>query len=324
MPEYRAFAETSLEHLRLALSVGQVGVWELDIATGKAWRNERHDAIFGHDDMLPEWSYDIFLDYVVPEDRGRVDQLQSDAIERRQPWVFECRIARADGAIRWISAAGRPLLDNEGNPTTLIGHVVDITPTKENEDRLELLTGELDHRVRNLLATIRAILRMSAAKASDVATFARSLDGRVGALTRSHELLVRGGSHEANIRFIVEQELAAFDELRQRVSINGDTGTALPGKSVQIIALALHELCTNAIKYGALSNETGTVAIEITEIEGFGLRIHWQESGGPEVEAPARKGFGTTMIDRLLSLYGQAEFEFHPSGLRCQLDIKTL
>ncbi|MEH6722945.1 MAG: HWE histidine kinase domain-containing protein, partial [Qipengyuania sp.] len=218
MSELEHLAESSLDHLRLVLAAGKIGIWELDLESGQVWRNTRHDEIFGYDELLPEWTYEQFLDHVIPADSSDVDERQGQALERGEDWIFECRITRPDGEERWISAAGRPVIV-DGKPTKIIGHVIDITDTKRNETRLETLTAELNHRVRNMLATIRAMISMSARKATDVGRFGKALEGRVAALSRTHDLLVDNADQLFSPRTIIEGELAAFADVADRVTL---------------------------------------------------------------------------------------------------------
>ena len=319
MPELEHLAESSLDHLRLVLAAGQIGIWELDLETGTAWRNSRHDEIFGYDELLPQWTYEQFLDHVIPADRGEVDDRQKQALERGEDWVFQCRITQADGEERWISGAGRPLIV-DGAPTKIIGHVIDITDTKRNETRLETLTAELNHRVRNMLATIRAMISMSSRKASDVGRFGRALEGRVAALSRTHDLLVENADQLFSPRTIIEGELAAFEDVADRVTVKVSGRPRLEGNVAEGFTLVVHELLTNAIAHGALSSPAGRVAMDIEKTAG-GMQLVWEESGGPPVEPDIQPGFGTRMMSIVLGGAGQVEFDYRPEGLRCVVTI---
>lgn len=320
MPELKQIADSSVEHLRLALSVGHIGIWQLDLATGQAWRNLQHDQIFGYDEPLPEWTYEQFLDHVIAEDRDRVDEAQTSAIEKGEDWIFECRIIRADGAERWISASGRPLTDEQGEVTRLIGHVIDITETKRNEMRLQVLTAELNHRVRNLLAMIKSMVSLSARRASNVDEFAHSLEGRVAALARTHDLLVVSAEQTFNPASILEREMDAFAEFKDQMQIRTAGRPMLKGVKAEGFSLVVHELITNAIKYGALSVRSGHVEVEIAET-ATGVRMSWTESGGPPVEGEVTSGFGTRMIRMVLGDPGHVDLDFRREGLACSFDI---
>jgi PAS domain S-box-containing protein len=121
---------------RFALAVAELGAWDLDLRSQQAWRDERHDRIFGYASMLPEWTYEMFLDHVVPEDRERVAENFRMALETATEWDFTCRIRRADGEERWIEARGEPILDEAGTPVRLMGFVRDVTQARQAEAAL--------------------------------------------------------------------------------------------------------------------------------------------------------------------------------------------
>ena len=321
MPDLKWLAESSIEHLRLVLDVGSIGIWELDLTSGRAWRNWHHDAIFGYaPDELEYWSYDRFLAHVVDEDRERVSRLQSEAVEQRQPWVFECRIRRNDGSERWINAVGRPLVGDDGKVEKLIGHVIDITETKQNEVRLALVSGELKHRVRNMLALIRAMINLSSRRATSVTEFAQSLEGRVGALARSHILQLASENRQTDLVAIIEDEIAAFVELRQRFDFISRERPVLSGTKAESVSIVIHELLTNSIKYGALSNDQGRIEVDISQ-DGETIWLDWREVDGPTLSLPVSPGFGSRMMTSMLGSAGKVELDFRPEGLSCRMTL---
>lgn len=322
MPDLKPFEKNSAEHLRLVLETGNIGIWELDLQSGQAWRNRKHDEIFGYSEPLDEWTYEGFLKHIAEADRERVDQLQKAAIEKKHEWIFDCRITRGDGQERWISAAGRPLLDADGEVAKLIGHVIDITETKEKEERLALLTGELNHRVRNMLAMIKSMVRLTAAKAEDIPSFAEALEGRVGALARSQDLFVEDHSGTMTPSTILEKELSAFPELNERTKIKVSSETELLGAIGQGLALVFHELLTNAIKYGSLSNDAGWVDVQIGQ-DGNRVLIRWKERDGPVLEPQATSGFGTKLILGAIGSHGRVVQNFPPDGAECLIELSV-
>lgn len=320
MPDIQPFAARSAEHLRLVIESGHIGIWELDLATGLAVRNLAHDEIFGYSALLDDWTYDLFLEHVAETDRQRVDDLQKAAISNHEEWAFDCEIRTATGAKRWISAAGRPLFAEDGKPARLIGHVIDISETKQREQRLALLTDELNHRVRNMLSIIKSIVRLSSRKAADIPTFAEALEGRVGALARSHRLLVSDDSAALCPSEILEAELAAFPDLADRISVVTIREHHLSGATGQGLALIFHELLTNALKYGALSNDDGCVSVQIDQQEDE-LQIAWRELGGPAVDRGDESGFGSMLIADALGSMGHVDIRFPKTGVECDIVI---
>ena len=321
MPDIQPFEQRSAEHLRFIIETGHVGIWELDLQSGRAIRNRAHDLIFGYSEPLPEWTYDGFLDHVVDVDRSRVDKLQKAAIAGRQEWNFECQIETVTGQRRWIRGAGRPLVDAKGAITKLIGQVIDITDTKEKEARLQLVTNELNHRVRNMLAMIKAMISLSASRTKSVEAFARSLEGRVGALARSHQLLATGDFEEMSASSILRTELAAFTGLEDRIDIWMTDDPVLKNAVGQGLSLIFHELLTNAMKYGALSNETGAVKVQIAAFPD-GTEIIWTERGGPPVARQNETGFGSTLINQAMASYGTVSMDFASNGIECRIFIE--
>ena len=322
MTDLRPFEKLSADHLRLILNTAHIGIWELDLDSGRASRNRHHDYIFGYDASLAEWTYEQFLDHIVPEQRERIERLQSDAIASGTEWAFECAIVTSGGEKRWISAAGRPLLGDDGKPYKLIGHVIDITTTKEREARLTLLTDELNHRVRNMLSIIKSIVRLSSRKATAIPAFAKALEGRVGALARSHQLMVSDDSAALCASEIIEAELAAFSDLSDRVEVSANEEHPLSGSTGQGLALIFHELLTNALKYGALSNDDGRVFVQIDQRAGD-MHIAWRETGGPPVDKGSDNGFGSMLIADALGSTGRVDVRYPRTGVECDIVIGT-
>ena len=337
-PTLSSVPQTSrAEHLELVLEMSAVGIWELDVLTGAAWRNEQHDRIFGYEQLLPDWSYDRFLAHVVPEDREAVDELYGSSLRENRPWSFECRIRRTDGEICWISGTGRPIKDDGGRTLKLIGHVIDVTHTKRNEEHLRILIDELNHRVRNTLTVVQAIAARSFQDHTDVAQARldfrgphRCARGRPLASDRQ-ELERRGpGGRGRQVALPYRRQRPSSEPARFRVS---GPRVDLAAKPAVSLAMALGELVTNATKYGALGVPEGTVELTwsstpvgpATGGDGSGMstdrvEILWRERGGPSVERQ-RTGFGMALLERLMpgELNGTVDVAFDPEGLTCRI-----
>lgn len=231
-----------------------------------------------------------------------------------------------DAGIKWYDLHIEPLRDVTGGIVGLTCAAVDITERKEGEAHLRLLMRELTHRSKNLLAVIQAMARQTAKQGGSLTNFLDRFGARLQALSRSHDLLVQESWHGASLQDLVRSQLGHyFDRDRAQVSIAGPEVHLRP-EAAQSLGLALHELATNAAKYGALSRPRGRVAIEwrLTPAEqGGGLEILWNESKGPKVGEPRRRGFGSMVIEQNLTraLDAQVELSFRPEGLRCRVSV---
>jgi light-regulated signal transduction histidine kinase (bacteriophytochrome)/CheY-like chemotaxis protein len=194
------------------------------------------------------------------------------------------------------------------------------------KDHLDLLMAELDHRVKNTLATIQAVVRFSGRHAENIVDYAHALQRRIGAMASSHSLLTLGRWKSAPLRALIEDELSSHRP-RGHASIRlvGEDVNLDP-KAAMAFGLVLHELATNAVKHGSLSTEGGTVSLTWSEIRRerqAWLTIIWRETGGPPVTPPTRSGFGRTLLERVFAadVHGRVTLEFRPDGLRCVLEI---
>lgn len=227
---------------------------------------------------------------------------------------------------RFLDFIYQPVADAKGDVTGIFVEGYDITERKRAEDYQRLLVDELNHRVKNMLAIVQGI-SMQTLKGDAATPEARlALEQRLGALAAAHSMLTRENWTNVSIENVVSQSLKPFRQGNGRITAEGPQLHIAP-KTAITLTLALHELATNAAKYGALSNETGTVTIrwDITGErgqEGSRLKFLWTESGGPAVEQPARRGFGTRMIERGLAaeLHGEVKIDFRPGGIVCSVD----
>jgi two-component sensor histidine kinase len=200
---------------------------------------------------------------------------------------------------------------------------VDISERKASEDQLRLLLRELTHRSKNLLAVIHAIARQTASRTRSIQDFLDRFSARLVAIGASHDLLIADNWTGASLRMLVEQQLSQHsDRFGEQIAIDGEDVMLKP-EAVQNLGLALHELATNATKYGSLSRRSGTVNLSWSLEAGNDsqvLSVLWQERGGPTVEKPKRSGFGSLLIES--SIPGaRVEREFRPEGLICKIDL---
>ncbi|WP_428032731.1 sensor histidine kinase [Ancylobacter sp.] len=226
----------------------------------------------------------------------------------------------------WYDIHIDPLRDLSGTTVGLTGAVVDVTERKENEQHLRLLMRELTHRSKNLLAVIQAMARQTARHAGSIDGFVEIFSARLQALSKSHDLLVQESWYGASLNDMVRSQLGHhLDRENSQFTIEGPSIFLKP-EAAQNIGLAIHELSTNAAKYGALSVPTGHIDITWTRKPadaGGGFELLWREAGGPSVSQPAARGFGSLVIERNLAraLDGKVELDFAPAGLTCHVSV---
>lgn len=263
-----------------------------------------------------------WLDAVHPEDRKEADRTFLAANARREAFRLEYRLRRSDGEYRWAIDAAAPRFGEGGEFLGYIGSVIDITERKAAEERQALLAREVNHRAKNALAVVQAALRLT--RAPDLPSYIQSVEGRVGALARAHTLLAQDHWAGANLRSLLEGELAPFRGAGQRVTLEGPR-VKVPAGSAQPLAMAAHELATNAVKHGALSVSGGSVSVSWRLSGGPGgvLWLRWAEAGGPPVHQPARRGFGSRVLDATVrgQLGGAVSLAWEAKGLVCELEV---
>ena len=309
------------EQLRsLALAAGQMGSWEWNIARGEVkWDQGQHD-IFGVDTGTFEPTTRAIKKLIHPDDLPRLLDTFRGVTVNSKTFQTEFRVRRPNGDIRSCIGVVAASFDNKGRLIRLSGVTVDITDRKRAEEHRMLLAEEVDHRARNVVAVIQAIMRLTRSESID--EYIATLDGRIRALSTAHKLLATSRWEGADLRRLVDEELAPYRERdSERVEIVGPA-VLLPPAIAQTIALALHELVTNAAKYGALSVDKGRIKVG-WETEPRRLTLRWTESDGPPINRPSRGGYGTRVIKGGIEgqLGGQTNFEWLRGGLHCTLTV---
>jgi PAS domain S-box-containing protein len=253
---------------------------------------------------------------------GRPFPLSECAIDRAFPERNRMKgeeiFVHKDGHLYPVAFTASPLQDDASNTVGTIIEVRDTSAEKAAEQRQRLLINELNHRVKNTLAMVQAIAFQTFKNADDPDQARAAFDGRIAALARAHDLLTRRTWASATLRNTVEEALAGYSA-DPRVTIQGPD-LLLPPETAVSLAMAMHELITNAVKFGSLSSPSGAVAIHWTV--GDRLRITWDESGGPPVSEPETTGFGSRLVQRGLArdLGGQVTMDFRPQGLVCLVE----
>jgi PAS domain S-box-containing protein len=249
------------------------------------------------------------------------------ALRAGVPFAREVRVLDKTGNIRWLRTEAVPRLDDAGAFLGYTGCAVDITQAKVSQEQQEILINELNHRVKNTLATVQAIAAQSLRSERDATEARQAFESRLFALSRAHDVLTQESWQTANLKDIVERAVEPYagPDHRGRFAIAGPDVRLQP-QSALAFAMALQELATNAAKYGALSVPGGDVAIGWWLEPGPGrscLRFQWRERGGPPVLPPKRRGFGSRLIERTLAedTGSQVEISYDPSGVRLGLTM---
>lgn len=305
------------ERLRMSQEAANIGSWEYRVRERRLLWSPQLFRLHGRDPTLGEPSIEEWFDIVHPDDREPAAAAFA-AAEVGSSYEYEFRIVLPDGSIRWLRAQARVDGDEQGQPLRHIGINMDVTERKRDEERQQLLMAELDHRVKNILATIQALIARTAASKGSVEELARTLQGRVQAMARAHSMLARNRWESASLRSLLEDELKPYGEERVRLS---GPDVALVPRAALSLSLALHELTTNAAKYGALSSPNGQVQVDWSISDGAKpeLCLDWIESGGPLLSGPpARQGFGSLMTERVIrhEFGGQLTLTYTRLGLR--------
>ncbi|MGN6279325.1 MAG: PAS domain-containing protein [Sphingomonas sp.] len=309
------------ESLRLATEGAGMATWDLDLETMTGrWSSTRFDLLGlprppGNAAGVEEW-----IERIHPDDVAAVRTLLDSCFANGTPFHAEYRILRADtGEEFWLQSHGNRIEPGPGKNMRFVGVSFDITQRKQWERRQRLLINELNHRVKNTLAIIQSIAHQSFRAGVDPLVARAGFESRLAALSAAHNLLTEQNWEAASLRQVVADALAATPR-QERFAIDGPDLWLAPKTAVSL-AMALHELSTNALKYGALSNEAGRVSIRWATEQGR-LRLEWRESDGPPVIAPTRRGFGSRMIERGLAaeLSGTVTIDFAPDGLICTVD----
>ena len=253
-----------------------------------------------------------------PDDRARTFEVWAACVASGEPYDIEHRVKMVDGTYRWARSRAYPRHGPDGAICLWYGNTEDMHERKQAEEHQRLLINELNHRVKNTLATVQAIAFQTLKGDIPLEEARRRFEMRLMALSRAHNMLTEQNWEGASLERVARQSIEHLPA--DRFDIGGDAVWVAP-RAALALSLAFHELGTNAVKYGALSGEGGRVSIGWRS-EGGRLRIDWKEQDGPPVVPPGGGGFGTRLIERGLAadLGGEARLQFEPDGLRCLID----
>jgi PAS domain S-box-containing protein len=304
----------------LALAAGQMGSWEWNVSRGSIIWDQGQCEIFGVDRSTFVPTLDSVRPLINPEDFELLERAFRKITKATNTFQTEFRVLRPNGDVRWCTGTAAANFDEAGRLVWLSGVTADITDRKRAEERQILLAEEVDHRARNVVAVVQSIMRLT--RADSIDEYIGALDGRIGALSNAHRLLAGSRWEGADLHRLVEEEFAPYRASgNERVRAGGPI-VLLPPATAQTIALALHELATNAAKYGALSVDPGYVDLS-WRTEAEKLELVWTESGGPQISPPERRGYGSRAIVAGIErqLGGLVNFDWQADGLRCTVCV---
>jgi two-component system CheB/CheR fusion protein len=316
-----AALRTSERRFAEAQQLAGIGVWEWHPESDETWWSPVVYQLWGlspADAPPPRGERPVH-----PDDRAAYEAAIAVARETGE-LNAEWRVVLPGGGVRWIAEIGRVERSEAGR--RMLGVTQDVTDRKQTEMRLTLLLGELQHRVRNVLGVVRSIVARTVRSSSNLDDLAAHLDGRLQTLSRTQGIFTRDGVATLELGDIVRDELAAIDAREAQIAIEGQP-VKLRREAAETFALALHELATNAVKYGALSEPTGRLAISwrlVNTSQGPRLSLEWRESGVRSLErTPSRTGFGRELIERGLpyELGANTSIEFAKDGVRALIEL---
>lgn len=310
--------------LQEALTAGAVTAFDWDVRTGASRRSGNAPQILGFDPQQ-RFAATQFLSGVHPDDRARFKSLVYGVRPDRPSYAVTFRFIRPDGREVWLEETARAEFDAAGRYLRLKGLTLDITERKRAEEHQDWLIAELDHRVKNVLARVAVVAVFTREGSSSMDQFAQALNRRIQSMADAHALLSESRWRGVGLNDLVHRQLAPY-ATSANTAIGGPDIT-LTATATQAVAMVLHELVTNAVKYGALSRPDGRVSVSWEHRRSgdasLGVVIEWRELGGPPVVAPKRSGYGTSLIRDLIphELGGTVDLVFARDGVCCRVEI---
>jgi len=312
--------------LQQALTAGQVMAFDWDPRTGLSQRSENTLQILGVESRQnTNKRGNDFLSRVHPDDRASFRAHVYGVCPDSPAYSTKFRFLRPDGQELWLEETAKAEFDGDGRVARLKGLTRDVTELKRAEEHQNLLVAELDHRVKNALACVSAIAQRSREGSPSMDEFLEVLDGRILSMANAHALLSRGRWQGVSLCDLVHCELAPC--VGEGNAVVGGPDVVLAAEATQAVATVLHELVTNATKYGALSTPHGRVSVRWDWLPNGSARqplvLQWQEVGGPAIVAARKAGYGTSVICDLIpyELGGTVDLVLASEGVRCRLEI---
>jgi PAS domain S-box-containing protein len=314
--------QMSKDRLQLAFDATRLGWWQYDPHRRIVSVDARTKEIF--DLTADKMPIDEVMERVHPDDAERFWANREAALDPANPKPFvhhEFRVRRQDGTVRWVEGHGLAYFEGAGPERRVVsfgGTAQDVTERKEREEKENLLMREINHRAKNMLSVVDAIAHQTATRNPE--DFVERFSERIQALSANQDLLVRNEWNGVEVEDLVRAQLALFaDLIGSRIGVDGPK-LRFKAASAQAIGLALHELATNAGKYGALSTDKGRVYVSWGTVDHT-FTMSWIEREGPPVSTPKRRGFGTIVMEAMAerSVDGAVDLDYAPSGLTWRL-----
>jgi PAS domain S-box-containing protein len=310
--------------LRLAIEAADIAVWELDLRTERVTGSPELNRLFGFPpEAIP--TLDELRSRYAPGERERMQREGQEMFARGDTRMqTEFRLVWPDGTEKWLLLKAQVAPGSAGPAERALGVLIDVTERRRFEERLKTLVEELQHRVKNTLAVVTSIAQQSMRGSPEIQHAAKQFTARLQALGAATDLVLAGGEGRAGVRHVIDTIMAPYRTRgHDPVTVTGED-FVIPGRLANNLAMGLHELATNAAKYGALSVPQGRIDLVLSR-SGAGGSIEWVERDGPAVVAPATAGFGTRLLTRgLLLAPHSVDLSFDPQGLRCTFTVNLM
>lgn len=313
------------QQLEVALKAARMGTWAIDLRTNALRTSELCRKDYGWP-IDREMTNDDLLQLIHPDDRAYREALIVRALSAQEDLEVEYRVNRPDGEQVWILVRGRAEYDENGMPLRAQGVSLDITDRKRAEERQRILVAELNHRVKNTLAIVQSLALQTHRATDSPIEFMEALNARVRALAKAHDMLTDNSWEGLMLKDVISRTLEPYagdGATGHHIEVAGPP-VRLDAQAAVVLNIAFHELVTNAVKYGAISAPGGAVTVAWTVdtlVDPASIEIVWTEQGGPPVEQPSRRGFGSHMLEAGIAheLGGKVALDFRRDGLICRM-----
>jgi len=311
-----------------AVEAAGAGLWEWDLGRNVVHVSSSLAGLLGLAPRPAQLHAARFFERIDQDDIALFRVSLSEALRDERSFTHEVRVEPTnDGEVRWLSFRGQ-VLDRceDGEPSMLAGLCFDVTDRRHTQDAYDLLNRELSHRMKNLFSVVNSLVNMTGEHRPEARDFVTSFQARLNTFAAAHDALMKAEWHAIPLESLVEKALSPLG-VWGRIDLR-NTRISLGAQDAQTVVLVLHELATNAIKHGALSNGSGRVELNFkaeppAHDAGARLVMTWKETGGPPVSAPSTRGFGIKLIERLTKRQtsGQTVLDWRPEGLQCCIEL---